>query len=243
MRGGLRLRLRNGVPGRVRGLEVHLELDGARVEPGFIAGGDGGPELLLVLQVLPERRGLCRLGQLELRTTYPFGLMEKAWRLELGQELWVLPYPRNLPARPQGQGQVPRAKPRAGAASPEGTRPFREGDPLSRVHWKRTAQRGTPWVRSYEAEAASSLRLHLDLRAWQAGPGFERELEILSGGILQARLHRQQVFLSVVFSSGSKDYVGFRPCWRALALAQAEQIPGHGSISALPLPYDAPIMR
>lgn len=235
VRGGIRVRFLDRARRRTRGLEVHLALAGARVEPGFFAGGSAtGPEALLVLHATPERRGPFRLRELEVRTTHPFGLMQKGWRFTLDQEVLVLPHPRNLPLRADQAGELRRSLPRAGSSSPDGARPFRDRDPLSRVHWKRTAQRGTPWVRTFEDEEATGLRLHLDQRAWHPGPEFERELEVLSGGILQARLHRREVFLSVTGVGGRKDYEGFTPCWRALALAQAAKAPVQGQVSALP---------
>jgi uncharacterized protein (DUF58 family) len=221
VRGLLRVRLRDRAPGRVRGLEVHLEVDGIQVEPGFLAGAERGPSVLLALSAQPERRGLCRLSRLELRTSYPFGLMEKAWTFPLGQDLLVLPHPRALSSRQLRIGELSQPRPRAGSSSPDGVRPFRERDPLSRVHWKRTAQRGTPWVRTFEDEEAAGIRLSLDPRAWQPGPEFERELELLSGGVLQARLQRREVALEMIGDEGRITLVGFTPCWRALALAQA----------------------
>lgn len=229
VRGGIRVRFRDRAPGRVRGLEVRLAMAQGRLEPGFYASAPPalgrpsgeGQEVLVMLHAQPVRRGRFRLEHLEISTAFPFGLVEKAWRYPLDQEVLVLPHPRSLPPRQDWEGQWRRPLPRAGTSSPDGARPFREQDPLSRVHWKRTAQRGAPWVRTFEDEQPSGLRLHLDLRAWIPGPAFERELEILSGGILQARLHRREVFLTVAAALGRKEYQGFTPCWRALGLAEA----------------------
>ena len=222
MRGEIRVRFKDRAPRRVRGLEVRLRLERVRVEPGFLAGGEpGSGEPSLALQAHPERRGSCRLAALEVRTAYPFGLMEKAWRYQLDQEVLVLPHPRSLAPGIEWTGDRQRFRPRAGSACPDGARPFRERDPLSRVHWKRTAQRGTPWVRTFEDEQPFGLALRLDLRAWHPGARFERELEFLSGGILQARLQRRQVLLTVDGPGGARVFEGFNPCWRALALAQA----------------------
>ena len=74
----------------------------------------------------------------------------------------AMPNFRSLPPRPEREGERIRPRPRAGSASPDGARPFRERDPISRVHWKRTAQRGTPWVRTFEDEESSGLRLRLE---------------------------------------------------------------------------------
>jgi uncharacterized protein (DUF58 family) len=223
VQGGIKVRLRDRAPGRARGLEVHLMLDQGRVDPGFYPGAaPGAQERLVVLQARPERRGVCRALRLDLRTAFPFGFLEKAWSFALDQEMLVLPHPRALAPGPGWEGDLGRVRPRPGSASPDGARPFKERDPLSRVHWKRTAQRGTPWVRTFEDDPPSGLSLRLDLRAWAPGPAFEKELECLSGGILRARLQRREITLRLDGGSGRREYQGYTPCWRVLALAAAE---------------------
>ena len=221
VRGALRVRFRDADPARLRALEVHLAVPGARVEPGFHPGGEAGGEGMVVLHLQPAARGWARIGPLEFRTAFPFGFLEKAWRFHLDQQILVLPHPRSLPPRPEPEGDRTRPRPRPGSASPDGARPFRERDPISRVHWKRTAQRGAPWVRTFEDEESSGLRLRLDLSGWTAGPAFERELEILSGSVLQARLQKRRVFLALAGPDGSRELEGYTVCWRALAMAQA----------------------
>jgi uncharacterized protein (DUF58 family) len=239
MQGGIQVRFRDRAPMRVRCLEVRLELEGGRAEPGFYPGGSasrvprfggggsrvkpplgsGGSPARMVLQVYPERRGPLRVVRLELRTAYPFGFMEKAWSFPMEQTLLVLPHPRTGPGREDGEGDRPGGRSRPGTASPDGARPFRERDALGRVYWKRTAQRGEPWVRTFEDDPAWGVRLRLDLRAWTAGPAFEQELERMSGAVLRARLQRREVSLRVEGPGGAERHEGFRPCWRALALA------------------------
>lgn len=232
VRGAIRVRLQDRAPRRIRALEVRLETDQARVEPGFYGGGSSQGEALVILQAQPERRGPCRLRSLELRTAYPFGFLEKTRRLPLEREILILPHPRAA-IPPMGlRGESRRSLPKPGESAPEGARPFREGDPLSRVHWKRTAQRGTPWVRTFEDEAPASIRLWLDLRLWSAGSAFEKELEHLSGAILQARLQKREVSLELLSSAGMREFQGFTPCWRALALVEPQ---GGPAISSPPV--------
>jgi uncharacterized protein (DUF58 family) len=226
VRGGIRVRLQDRTPRRIRALELHLKLERGRTEPGFYAGDQkttraGDDPVLVVLQVRPEKRGWCRALSLEIRTRYPFGFLEKAWRFPLQKELLVLPHPRSVAARKDLKGEVVRAVPAAGISSPEGARPYRIGDPPSRIHWKRTAQRSAPWVRTFEGEQPTGLRLHLNLRTWQPGAEFERELELLSGAILQARLQKLEVFLELTDTSGRHEFQGATSCWRILAQVQA----------------------
>ena len=65
------------------------------------------------------------------------------------------------------------------------------------------------------------LHLRLDLTLWGPGHPFERELEQLSGAVLQARLQKRDISLEVQGLEGIREIRGYAPCWRALALAQA----------------------
>ena len=231
VRGGLRLRFQDGAPTRVRGLELRLDMEGGEVETAFFAGGGGDGEPVAVLHARAGKRGWTRITGLELRTRHPFGFLEKAWRFELDRSLLVLPHPRApqaSPGDPGKEGQV-RTRPRPGDSSPEGARPMRPGDAPARVHWKRSAQRpqGELWVRTFEEEQPLALHLELDLGAWSPGRTFERELERLSGAILQARLQKRDVELVVRGAAGLRRHEGPQACWRALAISEAEaEAPG-----------------
>ncbi len=226
VRGGLRVRLADAHPDLPRGLEVHLELEGGLVEPSFLAGAQDEPRPVIVLHARAEQRGWTRLKSLEIRTRHPFGFLEKAWRLELDRPILVLPHPRTpgdlLTSEPQ---EGPGSLPQPGESSPESVRPLRQGDPPARVNWKRTAQRSLPgalhpWVRTFEEERPKGLHLSLNLGDWAAGRPFERELERLSGAVLQARLQRREVSLEVHGPEGTQRHREPTACWRALAVAQ-----------------------
>ncbi len=235
VRGGLRLRLQDDGRGRIRGLELHLMLDDGTVEPGFLGTTRREQEATVVLQARVAHRGWTRLRTLELRTRFPFGLLEKSRFINLDQQVLVLPHPRTPPAQPASwRGEGHRTLAQEGTSSPEGTRPLRPGDSPGRVHWKRTAQRSQPWVRTFEEERPMGLHLRLDLTAWGPGRPFERELERLSGAVLQARLQKREISLEVRGPEGVREVHGHTPCWRALALAQAAGT-GEGGTSPAPL--------
>ncbi len=240
VRGGLRLRFQDGAPKRVRGLELRLAMEGGEVETAFFAGGGGEAEPVAVLHARAATRGWTRLTGLELRTRHPFGFLEKAWRFDLDRSVLILPHPRApqaAPGDPARDGQV-RTLPRPGESSPEGARPMRPGDPPARVHWKRSAQRpqGELWVRTFEEEQPLALHLELDLGAWTPGRTFERELERLSGAILQARLQKREVELEVRGADGLRRHEGPQACWRVLALSEAE---GEAALETIPGPANA----
>lgn len=231
VRGGLRLRLLDRSPGRLRAVEVHLELGEGRVEPGFIGRVEGDGEFRLTLQVQPQRRGWTRVVAVEFRTRFPFGFLEKGWRIPLDQRLLVNPHPRAAKQVWGRSGEALHPLSRTGTASPDSARPFRPGDPLGRIHWKRTAQRSEPWVRTFEDERPAGLHLELDLGAWVPGLAFEQELERLSGLILQARLHKQEVHLEIRGGpQGIQSLWGCTTAWRALAQAEALR-PGPGTVA------------
>lgn len=237
VKGGIRVRFQDDHPKRARGLEIHLDIERTRTEPGFHGGGrERNPSVLVVLHARPEFRGWCRVRHLELRTRFPFGFLEKAWRLPLEKEILVLPHPRAVPPSRRTEGTSKHFKPTTGSASPEGIRPYRLGDPPGRVHWKRTAQRGTPWIRTFEGEEPLGLRLRLDTRRWAPGAAFEKELELLSGAILQARLQKREVSLGIHSLEGYRGCTGPTECWRALALAEAQGTPSREEDDSAPFP-------
>jgi uncharacterized protein (DUF58 family) len=212
VRGGIRLRLLDQHRGRLRGLELHLGMDDTTVEPGFLGATRKDGDALAVLQARAGHRGWSRVRALELRTRFPFGLLEKSRFIALDEPLLVLPHPRTPPARPASwRGEGHRSLAQEGTSSPEGARPLRLGDAPGRVHWKRTAQRSQPWV---------------------PGRPFERELERLSGAVLQARLQKRESSLEVQGAEGLREVHGHAACWRALALAQATGTQEDGSDSA-----------
>jgi uncharacterized protein (DUF58 family) len=222
VQGGVRLRLQDSGRGRLRGLELHLTMEDGTVEPTFLETVGPKGEAQVVLQTQARHRGWRRCRTLEFRTRYPFGLIEKSRFVDLDHAALVLPHPRTPPAQAaswQGEGQRPL--PQEGTSSPEGARPLRLGDAPGRVHWKRTAQRSQPWVRTYEEERPRGLHLRLELSAWRPGRPFEQELEGLSGAVLQARLQKRDISLELHGTEGVREVHGHTACWRALALAQA----------------------
>jgi uncharacterized protein (DUF58 family) len=235
VRGGIRLRFQDGGRGRIRGLEVHLAMEDGWVAPGFLGSARRHGETLVVLQARAGHRGWTRLRTLEFRTRFPFGLLEKSRFIELDHAVLVLPHPRTPPAQPASwRGGGLRSEAQQGTSSPEGARPLRLGDSPGRVHWKRTAQRSQPWVRTFEEERPVGLHLRLDLRSFEPGRTFERELERLSGAVLQARLQKRGISLEIHGPEGVKEVQGHSACWRALALAQAAG-KGDSGMSEAPL--------
>jgi len=225
-KGTLRLRLSDKAPARLRCLEIRLEVPNCAVESGFFPGGGyKGKNLespLIAFRLRPEKRGLLAVECVELRTNYPFGFLEKTWRFPVCMPFHVSPHPGDYESSKGEAGDYSEPDTKSGYSSPVGARPFLPGDSLNRIHWKRTALRGEPWVRVIEGDQIKGLSLEIDLGKWEAGQTFERELESLSGAILQARARKQDVSLTIFGCHGRIDAIGHLNAWRALTPLEAE---------------------
>lgn len=186
IRAGLPARLTAGRPVSVR-LEVSAE--GTRGAGSLVAGwgwGAGGSQGLrfepaeaylwcraaqpaeISLDVRADRRGRYTLPPLGVGTTDPFGLLSTARVIEPGRV--VLSYPRfytldSLPLPPGRRyqpGGIPLASSLGDSTEFVGTREYRDGDPLRRIHWRSWARRGEPVVKEHQEEYFSRVALVLD---------------------------------------------------------------------------------
>lgn len=134
----------------------------ALVEP--VAGGEAHASL----GIQAERRGRFVLPDLGVARTDALGLLASRRLRQPGRV--VLACPRfftlsDLPL-PTGRryqpGGIPLASSLGDSTEFVGTRDYRPGDPLRRVHWRSWARRGQPVVREYQEEYFSRLALVLD---------------------------------------------------------------------------------
>jgi uncharacterized protein (DUF58 family) len=116
----------------------------------------------------PRRRGRYVLPGLGVARTDPFGLARS--RAVWWPDQVVLAYPRyftldELPL-PMGRRYQPGGIPLASQVGESlefvGTREYREGDPLRRIHWPSSARLGRPVVKEYQEEYFSRIALVLD---------------------------------------------------------------------------------
>jgi len=226
-KGGLWMGLVDRNPKRTRCLEISVAIQGCLSESAFYQGGRwaknkaGRGGASVAFQIRPSHRGRAKISRVDFCTSYPFGFLEKTQSFPLDVEFLVAPRPAGFERPKGGAGEFSEASPLSGFSSPEGARPFAIGDSISKIHWKRTAQRGEPWSRLMEGDLPKGLELELDLDAWGPGDEFEHELERLSGSILQARLLKTSVILHIYGRGGRTDAVGAIAAWKALALAEA----------------------
>ncbi len=134
----------------------------------------------------PPRRGLHRVPPLTAETRFPLGTFRvwTVWRPAAQVLVW--PAPEALPP------PLPEGEPRAGTAGPtrvqiagefDGVRPYRRGDPLKLVVWKKAAKADE--LVSRDTQQAQRRELWLDFARAGAVDG-EARLSRLAAWVLQA---------------------------------------------------------
>ncbi len=123
-------------------------------------------ELELLGRFLPPARGAYTVQHLRAHTAYPFGFFEKTRRFSLSPTptFYVLP-PRvpvdHLLAQLStriGEAPLQRA---GGGEDYFALRPYREGEDLRRISWRRSAKSGRWVIRENEAQRGNSIVLQL----------------------------------------------------------------------------------
>ena len=119
--------------------------------------------------VRSDVRGRYQLGPMAIRLTDPFGMCELQRSFSAKDTLVVTPAVHRLPATQlagewAGSGES-RARSIASAGEDDaGTREYRQGDDLRRVHWRSTARLGQLMVRREEQPWQSRCTVMLDTR-------------------------------------------------------------------------------
>lgn len=170
----------------------------ARHGLGFGVWASGSPSALAFVEiaaagqspvtvgVLAERRGLHPLPMLRIETRFPFGLF-RAWSLwRPAGQLCVYPKPEQPPAALPVTGAVAGGPVQAKAAAGgefDSLRPWRRGDSLRQVAWKKVARSGE--LISREGRESARRELWLDwMQARQ--PDTESRLSRLAAWVLLA---------------------------------------------------------
>jgi uncharacterized protein (DUF58 family) len=177
-------------PGRERhGLALRFE-ERSRYGPSdawcdAAAGGQGSAHLSFV----PAHRGWHEAPVLVLETNFPFGLFRAwtVWRPAARALAWPRP---EQPAPPLPRSAAApgdeRARPHASGSELDGVRPWRRGDTMRQVVWKKVARSGE--MVSRETTGSASRSLWLDW-AEATGGDVEQRLSRLAAWVLLA--HRE----------------------------------------------------
>jgi len=171
-----------GSPSRV---ELSVRNDGNRTTPVVRmfdpVTGTRGADLLLgplepgvtaraAYRLPTEKRGIVRIGSLDVIVTDPFGVASSATTAAPISELTVFPWVDEIVPVPHTTGDDPHAgadHPSALGRSGEdfyALRPYVVGDDLRRVHWKSTARRDELMVRQDELPWQGRVTVLLDVR-------------------------------------------------------------------------------
>ncbi|MGE3804298.1 MAG: DUF58 domain-containing protein [Gemmataceae bacterium] len=143
---------------------VQIELNGAScfvdLQPG---------NATFQASATPKERGWYYLDPVQVRSGFPFGLVERRARgadidgILVFPALGELDYERLLHALPPSAGQE-GLRPRrvSGRDDFHGLRDYRPGDSLRSVHWRSSARRGNLLVKEFDDRSARDLVLVLD---------------------------------------------------------------------------------
>ncbi len=183
-----------------------------------------------------RRRGLHRLGPVQVVLSDPFGLFFHRKSVPVYTELMVLPRPIALPNwhwEGGGRGRYTASSVNRGQRGEgtdwHGTRPYVPGDPLRRINWRATARHHTWHVQEFESSQLAPVLIALDLApTWRAEgeshPEFDQALRHIAWLVLEAP--RQAVRL-MVYLPGSEPITlnqnnpnEYRQFLRQLALLQ-----------------------
>jgi uncharacterized protein (DUF58 family) len=137
-------------------------------------------------------RGPHEVENVELSSVYPFNFFVRYWPVPFKTSVTVFPYPlpcdpellfvRALPRGEEDESATPAAP--AEETDIVGVRPYMEGDPIKRVHWKSSARTGRLQSRLYEGAAVQSGRI-IDLDRLTAGD-VERGLSMAAYAVTES---------------------------------------------------------
>jgi len=195
-------------------------------------------------QRVPTQRGWLLLDEFRICTRFPFGLIEKMWRIRQQEQMLVYPairpVDRDLSRQLQVLGSEAVRKTGQGT-QPEGLREYRQGDEARWIHWRRSASLARTVIRERRPEAGPKLRIRIDnRRPDNATEDWDGEFEeaISQAASLSAEALRRNVSVEVVTpqqcSALCEPGGGADPIWRFLALLTvAENAEEDGAWSAV----------
>jgi uncharacterized protein (DUF58 family) len=146
--------------------------DGARGR-ALVADLPAGVPTTCALSVVPARRGLYRMGPVEVTSRGAVGLLVARRRIALDGHIAVWPRMHPVPAQALEvlvAGQDGRADPVRTREAEDlyGLREYRPGDSLARIAWRTSARRGALVVREFERPRRPAVAIVLDLDRRQA---------------------------------------------------------------------------
>ena len=123
-------------------------------------------------RLLFPRRGEYHFGPLQIKTSYPFGLIRRTVEYSLPGTLLVFPRLGLLTAawsalfQQAAQGAQRQRRQSYAAGDFYGLRDYRSGDSRRHIHWRTSARRGKLMVRQFERSVHQDVAVYVDL--WQS---------------------------------------------------------------------------
>ena len=243
----------NRWPWPVWGLELSR---GFTCHDGSSAGGltlawiPGWSKYRTKWKFVPCRRGVYPYQVPELESGFPFGLLRARCGLRTENELIVWPRSISLDQFPSidvcdSRDDRTSSRNAGNLGDVIGTRTFRQGDSLRRVHWAQSARQGQLIVTERQRPVSCALRLILDLdcRHHRMSGSFSSLESLLSiAASVMESLHREQAFVECVI--GSDIYrIGSSPADVRRCLDALSRIPLRGIDSVATREQDATFRR
>lgn len=162
-----KVRLRNRLPIPVWGLSLSGGVPGEKLLVSFsrIAGWSSRE---FQWEFTPQCRGVYPQEQIWLENGFPFGLWHSRKPVEVTGEFYVLPKPASVDRIPDlktvsGSEEHFSDRKAGDSGDVTGTRAFRQGDSLRRVHWAMTARTGKMICTERQSVLQQSVKVGLDL--------------------------------------------------------------------------------
>lgn len=205
--------VRNRRTGRTPVLRLRDPVSGTRGADLLVAPLGAGERTVAAYKLPTERRGLVRIGPLDVLVSDPFGLTTLATTAAPKLEMTVYPRIDRLEPLPYTAGHDPLS----GARRPNSLgrtgedfyalRPFVIGDDLRRVHWPSSARHDELMVRQNELPWQGRTTVLLDVRA-AAHSAESLEVAVSAAASIVAATARRNDLIRFLTTAGSDSEFG-----------------------------------
>lgn len=202
------LTVRNRRAGRTPVLRLRDPVSGTRGADLLVPPLGRGERTVAAYRLPTERRGLVRVGPLDVVVGDPFGLTHVATQAAPAVEITVFPHIDRIEPLPYTAGHDPLA----GARRPNSLgrtgeefyalRPYTVGDDLRRVHWPSSARHDELLVRQNELPWQGRTTVLLDVRK-AAHAGDSLEVAVSAAASIVAATARRHDLVRLVTTGGS----------------------------------------
>lgn len=202
------LSVRNTRASRTAVLRLRDPVSGTRGADLLVSPLGRGERTVAAYRLPTQRRGLLRIGPLEVVVGDPFGLTNLATRAAPPVEVTVLPHVDEIEPLPYTTGHDPLA----GARQPNSLgrsgedfyalRPYAVGDDLRRIHWPSSARHDELLVRQSELPWQGRTTVLLDVRK-AAHSGESLEVAVSAAASIVAATARRHDLIRLVTTGGS----------------------------------------